>query len=107
MANTNNAMTELYYNEVVKHLSIRWKNQCDYGFIKCSFRFGRFYIDYEVIDKCDLTHMSVTKSYRPDGSMRENYSRVNTKYGFLDSDDKETFDSIEAKLISFIKQFNN
>lgn len=68
------------------------------GFIKCSYEFGRFYIDYEYY--YGTKHLSVTRSIRDDGTMWEDYSRLNTEYGFDNGDHATMFDdTIDTLLI--------
>ena len=71
------------------------------GFIRCEYAFGRFYINYECLTDIG-EHYSVTESFYETGIQRENYSRLNTKYGFHNNNDAAIYAEVKADMLSII-----
>lgn len=90
-------------NNLVKDLYLNLNDENGRGFINCEYAFGRWYIQYEYLSNYG-EHYSITESFYDTGIARENYSRLNTKYGFFCNDHSNNYSRLKSKMMVIINK---
>lgn len=94
---------QMILNNLVKDLYLNLKDENGRGFINCEYAFGRWYIHYEYLSNYG-EHYSITESFYDTGIARENYSRLNTKYGFFCNDHSSNYSRLKSKMMIIINK---